>query len=712
MSATDLDAKPDFIPEGYDSVDAFLLEMRERFDEADQADRLNREMGMEDLEFLAGNQWDPKVKAQRDRKKLPSLTINTLPQYVGQIVGDIRINRPSIRVRPAEDGDKKVAEVRQGLIRFIENQSNAQQVYALAGEDQVGGGLGHFRVSLEWAKDDSFDRDLKIKHVPNPFAVVWDPMSIDPTGADARYCFVVEDVDRATFEKSYPDAVPSTLEVTGITAAWAGRDTVKLAEYWVMKPKEATIALTLRPPATQPSIEDITGKEAEAQPFIVPDPAGRPRMRKTQRWVACMYLTNGLTLLEENAYELPISRLPIFKVSGREVRAGTKRYRFGIVRFAKDPARFKNLWRSSAAQWLAQAPRTQWLVNTADEEEQQTIADAAKTGQSVIGYTGQNPPLRMDPPSAPSALLQQAEMSDQDIKDVTGLHDASLGMTSNETSGKAILAREKQGDVATFMYHDNLHSAIRECGKVLDELIPVVFDRARTVVVLGEDGNSTPTRVNDPQAEEPIDLKVGKYDVVLEVGPSYSTKRAEAAESMAEFARNNPNVIAVAGDLFAKAQDWPMADTIAERLKRALPPGVADDDEEDMTPEQQQVKAQAAQQAQQQQAMQQEAAMVTLEEGKAKVRLTNAQAAKMMAEAKMTGQPTEQGPTEVEFRLQLEELRKAKADADLAEAKAERERVALAADIEDLKNKPLERAHSEADLDIKMNPPEPEKATA
>lgn len=694
------------IPEGYETLDAFLAEARERFNLGIDADKENRDAGMEDLKFLIGDQWDSKVRADRERKKLPCLTINTLPQYVGQVVGDIRINRPSIKVRPAEDGDKKVAEVRQGLIRTIEHQSRAQMVYALAGEDQVGGGIGHFRINLEYAGDDGFDQDIRIRHIPNPFAVVWDPQSVDPTGKDARWCFVVDEMDRETFKAAYPNAQDSELTVPLAAQGWVMGDTVRVTEYWLMKETERTIGVVLVPPANEPQILDITDREDLMQ-FVIPAPDGRPRMRKVRRKSACMYLTNGSELLDPHAYEYQISRLPIIKVTGRETRVGEKRYRYGLVRFAKDGIRLKNMSRSSAAAWIAQAPKQQWLVK--GDEDAKRFRNAHKSGDTVMQYEGPDKPERIDPATAPNALLQEAQIYDQDIKDTTGLHDASLGMRSNETSGKAIIARERQGDVATSMYHDNLNASIEEGGLVVNELIPIVYDTARTIMTLGEDGASTPQRINDPTAPEPVDLKTGKYDVVVETGPSYSTKRVEAAESMTNFLQAVPQAAGLIGDLVAEAQDWPGAEAIAKRLKGALPPGVADDSDEEKTPEQEEAKARAQQERQQKQQMAMAGAELELAGKKADIEYKRAQAAKLMSEARGAGAPQgEAGPSEIDNALQFQALRKARADADKAEAEAERAKIAVQADLADLRAKPLEAAHKAADLDAKLHPvPEP-----
>jgi hypothetical protein len=618
-----------------DETASFLVEVRRRFQEGADADRENRDAGLDDLKFLTGEgQWDERVEAQRLKKGLPCLRINTLPQFVGQVAGDIRLNKPAIRVRPAEDGDRQVAEVRQGLIRFIENRSNAGQVYSLAGEDQVACGLGHFRIGLEYAADDAFDQDIRIRHVPNPFAVVWDPQSTDPTGADARWCFVVDEMDRASFEAAYPDAESSSLTTPMSEQGWTSRDTVRVTEYWEMVERPRTLAAVLRAPDAQPQILDITGREEAFAGMILTGPDGRPRMRKAMRRTARMWLTNGFDLLEAEPYELPISRLPIFKVTGREVRVGERRYRFGLIRFAKDPLRMKNLWRSSAAAWLAQAPRQQWLLHASDEAEADRYRAASQSGDPVLIWSGQTPPQRLDPPSAPSALLQEAQFNDQDIRDVTGLHEASLGMRSNETSGKAILARERQGDVATFMYHDNLRLSIKACGEVANELIPLVYDTPRTVMILGDDETLKQARVNDPYADGGlIDLKTGKYDVVVESGPSFSTRRVEAAESMMAFVQAVPQAAALAGDLIARAQDWPSADVIGERLKKALPPGLAEEPRDAGRPDPRVMAAQH-QAMQMQQAAAVRRTELELAEQAARARLAEAQAAKAELEVR------------------------------------------------------------------------------
>jgi hypothetical protein len=349
------------------------------------------------------------------------------------------------------------------------------------------------------------------------------------------------------------------------------------------------------------------------------------RTRQVTRRSAVMELITGAAVLSTQAYELPISRLPIFRVPGWEMHIRDKRVRWGLVRFAKDPQRLMNYDRSVFAETMGLAPKAQWIASSeAIEGIEDDFRSAHRSGDPLLVYnTGAEKPQRVDPPAFPAGLAQSAAMHAQDMKDVTGLHDASLGAQSNETSGKAIMARDRQGDVATYIYPDNLKDAIGECGRVVNELIPVVYDTARTIRVLGDDGKAEQKRINDPNTEGSIDLLIGKYDVVVESGPSYSTKRVEAAESMMAFVQAVPTAGAVAGDLIAKAQDWPMADEIAKRLVKTLPPGIREP-EEGEEPEQPPPPD----------PMQQQQAQMAMQAGQLDLRLKAAQAEKAEADAR------------------------------------------------------------------------------
>lgn len=600
-------------PEGYKDEAEFLKEARERFQRASDWDRENREAALEDAEFAAGDQWDD--DARKSRAGLPCLTINRLPQYIAQVVGDIRINRPSIRVRPAEDADKDLASIREGLIRAIERDCDAQGVYAAAGQAQVTGGIGNFRVVIKYASEMAFERDLAIDRIPDPFAVTWDPMSVEPTGRDASWCFVTDEIPKADFDRQWPEAQESDLIVEAREDGWMKDETVRVTEYWRVTDKPMTIAL----------MDDGSVIPVEK----VPEGQIPVETRQSSRKYACMYLITGHSILS-GPHELPISRVPILRVQGWEIQlgAGKKPVRFGLVRWAKDPQRLMNYSRSVGAQTIALAPKGKWLAHedSLSEDREDDFRAAASSTDPLLIYKGNVPPVYTSPPQMPAALFQEAALYAQDIKDVTGLQDASLGARSNETSGKAIMARQREGDVATYVYHDNLKAAICEAGRVINELIPTVYDTARTIRIVGEDDATKVQRINDPNVPNNVDINQGRYDVAVETGPSYSTKRVEAAESMMQFMQAVPTAGQVAPDLVAKAMDWPMADILAERLKRTVPPQILEGEEGQEPKQPNPAEMQAME-------MQQQAAQAEVAEKIAKADKAKADAAKAMFDA-------------------------------------------------------------------------------
>lgn len=620
------DASAYALPDGFEDEAAFCKWIREEFQADLDADRANREAALEDTEFFAGQQWKP--EDIESRKGRPCLTINTLPSFVAQVVGDIRINRPSIKIRPAEDSDKEEADLREGLIRQIERQSDAQGIYADAGQSQCVGGIGAFEVTIDYASDEVFDRVLGLKAVPNPLAVVWDRMSVEKTGKDAGHVFVTDEMSRKAFDKAYPDKIPTDLSPDMAGADWCNSDTVRVTRLCLMK--ETDVEIALLQDGTVIDVEKLAGQ----QPL---------RTRKTKRRSCCIYLTNGHTILADPV-EWPTNRVPVIKVTGWEVWVGKRRDRWGLVRFAKDPQKLKNYWRSVSAETLALAPKAQWLNPTQGDVDNATFREAANNGDTVLDYDARYKPERVMPPPIPAAVLNEAAMNAQDMKDVTGLHDASLGARSNETSGKAILARQREGDVATYVYQDQLRASIQAGGDVLNQLVPVCYDTARTITILGEDEVAKAKRINDPQDPNAINFGNSRYDVVVDTGPSYSTKRVEAAETLTQLSQSMPVLSQVAPDLIIKAFDLPMADDIAERLRRGLPPQLtAEKDAPPPPPDP------AQQQAQQ---MQQQAATLQLREQEAKTRKAEAdadkaeaEAAKAMAEASMMGvNPNEHAP--------------------------------------------------------------------
>ncbi len=571
-----------YAPEGFESQEAFLADMRENYALDLEADSHNREEAAEDKLFsVPGGQWDPEVRQQREAEGLPCLEINTVPQFTAQLVGDWRQSRNAVKVVPEESGDSAVAAIRSDLIRSIEQKSRAARVYDNAFESMVTCGDGAFQIAVEYAGEDVFDQDIVLKPIDDALSVVWDRTSLDPTGRDATRCWVDENYPRKEFNRLWPEADPSELEKETQNACriggWYDSDIVRVTAYWRIILRDRL--LLLFQDGSIRAVDDDTNLDELIEKY---GPPVRSRIAPCR--YAQMHLVTGFKILA-GPFEYKLNRLPVIRMTGRTMNVDGRRVRHGIVRPMKDVVRMKNFHRSVAAEQLGYAPKAKWIATeTAIEGREDDFRLAHKKRDpllvvndgAIIGQDIQ----RIDPPKIEAALLNESNINTQDMKDVTGIHDASLGIKSNETSGRAIMARQREGDIASLTYYDNGNAAILEGGDVINQLIGQIYDGTRIIRVIGEDEQAKLLKINDPMDPTSPDLATGTYDVAITTGASYTTRRVEAAQAMMEAVQVFPQMMQVAGDLVAKAQDWPGAEELAERLRKTIPPQYLDDVDE------------------------------------------------------------------------------------------------------------------------------------
>ena len=633
--------KPNFkLPKGYEDEQQFLQEMRTLFNEDQEADRLNREAGSEDLKFVIGDQWEDYVRSRRDAGRKPTLTINRLPAFVAQVLGSRRLNETEIRIVPDNGGDTDIAEVREGLIRSIQKLSRAKRAYDNALAGSVMCGIGNFQVCLDDATNDIWARDIKIKPILDHFAVVWDRNLTDPTGRDAERAFVIETMTKYDFYAEWPWAQPADVSLDLANRydlrsnGWLGVNDVRVVNYWRMRKAKRTYALMMNGATvdiTDISPDDEMGAGMLASIATTND--GEPIIRDVNVRYAQLYICSGTDILD-GPYNYPVDRVPVFRVPGWEVKTGERWHRWGIVRHAKDPQRLHNYWRSAVAEKLMQTPRSVWMASdTAVQGREQQWRNSHLTDDPLLIWNAEsgNKPERVPPAQVEDALLAQAMITSQDIKDVTNIHEANLGMPSNEVSKVAIQQRQAVSDTGSVIYHDNLTAAIEECGRVCNDLIPVVYDSIRTIKVLGEDGKENAQVINDMNDPLSVDITLGKYSVTASTGPAYDTKRKEQAEFMLSIVNSVPQLGQVAGDLILEAQDVAGAKKLAKRLRNNMPGVVFEPDE--MTPEMQMREAAQAQGAQAQQQLAMMAAGVDLEQKRSQATLNLARARNFMVQA-------------------------------------------------------------------------------
>jgi len=597
--------RPDIkLPKQYDDEQQFLLEMRELFTDNDTADKDNHAAGVEDMEFFIGEQWDPLVKQKRIDARKPVLTVNRLPAFVAQVVGARKMNETQIKIVPDNGGTINVAKVREGLVRSIQKESRAGFAYDTAYTGCVVCGIGNFQLELDYASDDVWDVEMKIAAIPDHFAVLWDRMRTEPTGRDAGNAFLMESIPLAEFYERWPWATPADMVQLRFPAelynsGWYTKADVRVVDYWRMRTKNRMLAL-MRDGTTQ----DITNAGPDALGQIAQRPDGSPFIRRVEKPYAQKYICSGMDVLE-GPYDFPIDRIPIFRVPGWEIKIGDAMHRWGLVRHMKDPQRLHNYWRSVMAEKIMRSPKTTWTASdtsVAGREDKWRASSQSDDPLLIWNAESGSEPKRVAPIEVEGALMQQAEITTQDLKDVSNIHEANLGMPSNEVSGAAINARVRVSDTGTAIYQSNLDAAIEECGRTANDLIPVVYDTPRIIKTIGEDSKQLMQAINATGNPQSIDITVGKYSVTAVTGPTSATKRQESADAMMALATAMPMVLGVAADLIVEAQDWPGADKIAERLRKTLPPQLLSPEE--MTPE---IQAAAAQQQQQQQTQQQAA---------------------------------------------------------------------------------------------------------
>jgi hypothetical protein len=556
------------------TTDAFLAKMRRRFKVAEEALQTVHADALTDWAFRLGDQWDAQIEAQRKADGRPCYTVNRIPQFIRQITGQQKQNRPAIRISPIGDGaDVETAEIEQGLVRHIESASNAEDAYDTAFDCMATGGFGFLRVVTDYCDSESNDQDILIQREPNPFAHYPDPSCRQRDYSDAKFWFVVDDMTRDEFEEEYPNS-----EIVGLTEFgtladnaqdWIKQDSIRVAEYFY--------------------IESKTEKGRKN---------GRDKTTKIVHWC----LTNGVEILDERI--IPGEYIPIVPVLGEEVIVKGKRTLVSVVRHARTPQTLYNLWHSAMAESIALAPKAPYLVTPGQIEGYEDIWD--KANSENLPYLPVNPdpkapgwPMRQVIEPATQAIQSALMHADNDLKSTTGLYDASLGAPGPEQSGKAILARKQQGESANFSFTDAMKPAVKHAGRIIIGWIPFYYDAPRVVRIVHPDRTSKTVKVNqhfqdDDGLMKVFDLTTGKYDVSVSSGPSFESARQEAAASIMDLVKAYPEMMNVVGDLLVQNFDWPLAPEIAERLRKMLPPQLQDEGQ-GATPEMQAAQAQLQQ---------------------------------------------------------------------------------------------------------------------
>lgn len=535
--------------------------------------------GQQDAKFCFGDQWPEEIRRSREAQALPCLTENRVLAHVHQVVNDIRQANLAIKVSPVDDkADPETANVLRGLIRNIEVRSDSDTVYDTAAFNSITAAFGYIKICTDYADEDSFEQDIYLERILNPQSVLIDPNSTAIDGSDAEYAFHFDDLSHSQFKRKYPKADLSSFDL-GDKSDWYAKDTIRVADYYVKEYEKETIY--------RDQFGEIYNEEQAINQGLDLEAL---ESREIKRCKVMCYRITAKEVLEET--EILSKYIPIVPVYGEEASLDGKREIYSLVHQAIDPQRMYNYWKSASTSIIALQPKAPFIATSKQIEPFKNQWLNANTGNpAVLLYEPAEhngvllpPPQRQAPPAGSSAMIQEALMAADGIKASMGMFDASMGAQGNEQSGRAIIARQREGDNATFHFIDNLSKSIRQVGKILVDMIPRVYDSARIARIVGEDDKELLVPINQPIQEkidgvklnqkQMFDLRTGKYDIVVSVGQSYATKRQETVDAMLQLFQAKPDLAPLIGDIFVKNLDIAEADLIAKRIQAVMPPEV------------------------------------------------------------------------------------------------------------------------------------------
>lgn len=536
----------------------------------------------EDLRFLSDDkyaQWDKADYEDRTSTNRPALTIDQLGQFVHQVVNDIRQNTPSINVIPdGSDADIETAEIYKGLIRNIEYKSNAEEVYDTAATFSVKSSIGWIRIDHDYCDDEGFDQELKLIRVHNPSSVVFDRGSVDADGCDAMRGGIKDKITVAEFKRRWPKAEVSCFETKDKNFDNAkDTDEVTIFEWFKVVEESKTVT----PDAYGKPTEYVDGDDDEAETPV--------KKRSIKKRKVMRYLLSGKEVLEQTVF--PGKYIPLVPVFGEEHWVDGERELFSLIRKSKQAQQMYNLWKSLETELIMKQPNAPVMVGEGQIEDY--MDDWKNPAKSMaLRYKTHDAdgnalpaPQRLEPPTIPTGIVNAARETVDDIKATMGLYNASIGNRSNETSGVAIDARKHEGDVATYHFADNLNRAIAMCGKILVYAIPEIYDTARIIRIIGEEDEPKEVGINgQPQPDgdpKTFDLKKGKFQVKVITGPSFTTRRQEAAQFFSDVVTKQPALMQVMGDLLFKNSDVEGAQAMASRMKKLIDPKLLTPEERD-----------------------------------------------------------------------------------------------------------------------------------
>lgn len=591
-------------------------EAMELFKQAEDGWRDIRLKAVDDIAFFHGQQWDEQLLNVARLKKEPTLQVNRLPQYVKQIENELRQKEMAITVAATDEtGSEDTANIFTGIIRGIEQRSNAKSHYIqAAGENgALVPGIGYLKLVVDYADNQMFEQDITITSVRDPMKILCDPSVQEPDFSDAEYWFEFEDYSEKSFKRTFPRAQCNSMELFPIGAkmsGWLGDKSIRVARFWYKEYTSITHYLmddgSIVSEEMVESLEDDLDEGGDYGKKIA-TVGGEKKVILRDRQITSVKIKwldmTGAEVLNEGDWAG--SMFPFVAVCGPMSVVNGERDIRGIIRFAKDSQKMLNYMASSAARRIASANKSPWIVDMKSIAAYKQTWNQANTSNAPylpydafdVNRAGQPnpPPQRADQTGQIQDLLLAAQKFENDLKATIGIYDAGLGATPNDQSGIAIKTLAQQGQNANFHFSDNLSSSLKRLGDVLVDIIPSIYDTPRIVKSVGADTQARLVKINQliqekgRMVEYNIRDAAGHYGVTINSGPAYATQKMAAIEQMTELMRINPAIAPYIQDIIAGNMDFEGKDVVRARLMKVLaiqaPQVLEDPEQEDIPPQ-------------------------------------------------------------------------------------------------------------------------------
>jgi len=552
--------------------DDILKVSKERFQTIQTAEAENRTASLESLKFaynVEEGQWDANDRKEREQEERPCLSANKLRKFISQVANRERENRIAMNVVPVDDkSDIPRAKILGGLIRNIEYQSSADEIYAQAGEQAIGGGVGYWRILTDYA-DDSFDQEIRMEIIDNPFSVYFDPKE--------KFCFVREAMTKKEFKVQYPDAIPHDFDLSSLGeeySLWYEKEKVFIAEYFQKEPIVKEIAQIRDGITGELAVYELS--ETVTIDVLMSQGIEVLKTRKVKTDKIVWYKLTGHEVLEKQDWAGKY--IPIVPVLGDRVNVAGKIYKRSLIVDAMDPQKMYNYWLTSMTEKVALVPKAPYIVTPQEIQGHEAMWDEANRKNLPYLLARTNREIRRQQPiQVDTGAMAMLNIANNDIKDIIGMYEPALGAQSNERSGRAIFAKQKQSDLGTFLFPDNLRRALIKSGRILIDLIPRIYDTERIERIRSYEGKEefvdiNKTIINEETGETVIvnDLSQGKYDVQADIR-LYSTRRQETVDLIRDAMQYAPQIAPLLVPLLFKYVDAPGAEEILEEIKQATP---------------------------------------------------------------------------------------------------------------------------------------------